>query len=137
MDPTVTDYARWAWMDINEFWKDFASFDKIFFDQWTDFYAIQWWPHVADTEENLRLTTELAGQVAELKSLLLIAAVVIGCLVILFGTLILINQRKTHKLLRELRQAQDKPAPQETSVPEESTSAPSASTDPGPDSPPS
>ena len=137
MDPTVTDYARWAWMDINEFWKDFASFDKIFFDQWTDFYAIQWWPHVADTEENLRLTTELVGQVAELKSLLLIAAVVIGCLVVLFGTLILINQRKTHKMLRQLLQAQDKPVPQEPTTPEDDTSAPSAPANPEPPSSPS
>jgi len=135
MDPTVTDYARWAWQDIHEFWKQFVEFREGFMSEWIDFYHGQWFGHLFDAEENLRLTTELAGQVAELKSLLLIAAVVIGCLVVLFGTLILINQRKTHKLLRELRQAQDKPAPQ--AAPEESTSAPSTSADPGPDSPPS
>ena len=104
-------------------------YDTFYWDEWFDFSV--------NSKVHWQITSNLLASLREATNRILIAAVVIGCLVILFGTLILINQRKTHKLLRELRQAQDKPAPQETSVPEESTSAPSASADPSPDSPPS
>ena len=88
-------------------------YDTFYWDEWFDFSV--------NSKVHWQITSNLLASLREATNRILIAAVVIGCLVILFGTLILINQRKTHKLLRELRQAQDKPAPQETSVPEEST----------------
>ena len=102
-------------------------YDTFYWDEWFDFSV--------NSKVHWQITSNLLASLREATNRILIAAVVIGCLVILFGSLILINQRKTHKLLRELRQAQDKPAPQ--AAPDEGTSASPVSTDPGPDSPPS
>ena len=106
-------------------------------DIYDTFYWDEWFDYSVNSKVHWQITSNLLASLREATNHILIAAVIIGCLVVLFGRIILINQRKTHKLLRELRQAQDKsvPAPQETPAPEEGTSAPSAPAGPGPDSP--
>jgi len=109
-------------------------YDTFYWDEWFDYSVgskLHW-----DLTGNL--FNSLIQRTDRILNHILIAAIVIGCLVVLFGILILINQHKIKKMLRDLQpQMPDKSAPQESSAPEESASAAPVSPDPDPPSSPS